>query len=196
MTRTRLTPLALASLALAALACDGRVAADPIPKEEAAGRPAARLPYQDGRLVERFRVAMGAGVEHREHAGWRDTQMGVECAPQLAADGAWRCLPRPRLGTLVFFEDEQCTQPLGAFDSARESCEPGLSPSNVAVHVPPGDACAGARVYTLDEAVPARATWQLTIGGCLPSQVPAAFEVHRAREVPPSRFVEMTVGIE
>jgi hypothetical protein len=45
-------------------------------------------------------------------AGWYDTQLGIDCAFQVASDGLTRCMPATIVSGPLVYADDLCTQPI------------------------------------------------------------------------------------
>ncbi len=75
----------------------------------------------------------------RQHLGYRDAALDVDCAFQVMADGATRCAPAAAIGQLVY-SDSNCTQPIGAISVKTGSCQSGA----IAREVDPATGCARA----------------------------------------------------
>jgi len=73
--------------------------------------PVTRAPEPGGRMQLIASTANGARGVERSYV-W-DSQLSIECRPQLAADGATRCLPNaPYASSAGYFTDAGCTQPI------------------------------------------------------------------------------------
>jgi hypothetical protein len=79
------------------------------------GAEAQGLGYENGTRL-RARV-LHAQDGASQFTGWRDTQLGIDCAFALAEDATQRCLPAAG-ATLVYYENASCTTPLLYFSCA------------------------------------------------------------------------------
>lgn len=73
--------------------------------------PVTRAPVPGGRMQLITSTANGArGIDGSDV--W-DSQLSLECSPQVAADGVTRCLPSAQYATSAgYFTDAGCTQPI------------------------------------------------------------------------------------
>ncbi len=138
-----------------------------------------------------------------------DTQLDVDCNFRKAADGQLRCLPLAGVASfdgwgLLFFKDDQCTQPYAAVVEAGMGCDGNPLPYMVSV-IPPA-ACAtsnnelASRVYEVGAEI--TVSWTpYTLNGngdCVQAQGgplpdPPKYDL---TEVPASSFVSASPGVD
>ena len=103
----------------------------------------------------------------RQHVGYRDEKLGVDCSFQLMSDGVTRCVPAARQGQ-VYYGDAACTRPLAVNDYSNGGCSTTTSEAAIAnLWLEPSvDVCGGLRnVYrlgTYDGSASGASVYQMT----------------------------------
>jgi hypothetical protein len=132
-----------------------------------------------GRLRPLVRLAGDAAAGE---SGFFDEERKVSCAPQLAADGVLRCLPRSE-GELSLFADPDCRVPVV---SARLGC----TPPTVVAQTVPGTCPARARIHRVGAATFA-AVYARDASRCLPAPFPQQSLFRLGPEMPPTDFAPL-----
>jgi hypothetical protein len=124
-----------------------------------------------------------AGSARANEYDVHDSQLGVECRPQNAADGVLRCLPsRPAYAT-AYFADAACTQPLMLAAYGQPACAT-LPP--LIIEDP-----SGPRVYQAGAKYTLPFYYSATPGSCS-LVTPSSDEYVLGAEIPPSSFATIT----
>lgn len=160
---------------------------DPVP-------PAKADPVSGSRLKAKFRAAEDGSKEFLPYL-WYDSELQVDCIFAVASDGLERCLPSAG-GTLGYFLDATCTQPLAIFPTG---CPPRFARRQEVVAV----ACGGAvQAYLYEikgpELKPTMLFYKPAGGTCGAGGPPIAAYSYYALglEMPASSFVAGTVQHE
>lgn len=142
--------------------------------------------FQSGTRL-RARVLDG-GREAVVFQGFRDNELGVDCAYELAEDGVYRCIPSQR-DSSVYFMDSQCTQAVWNGRAVAGQCQ---APRNeyAAQWLEPDGTCREGhrtRLYRIGEALSSSPVFEQGPDGC---RLVAAASCMRTLElVPPQKLV-------
>jgi hypothetical protein len=131
---------------------------------------------------------LDAGREAVVFQGFRDAELGVDCAYELAEDGVYRCIPSKR-DSSVYFLDAQCTQAVWNGRPTAGQCQAPQHPFAVTWLEPDGACQEGhrTRVYRIGEARSSSAVFELGPDGC--KQLAASSCTRSLELVPPSQLV-------
>jgi hypothetical protein len=145
-----------------------------------------------GSRIQLIEDAAGAATS-TEYSAY-DSQLGVECDPATAADGAVRCLPHsPSYINRATFSDSGCTQPLALAAYGPPPCASPLPPMFAAEYT--GAACQ-ARLHVYQPG--AKYTGPIYSGspGSCSAYVPSQDEYTIGSEIDPTTFSAITVQVE
>jgi hypothetical protein len=184
--------LALSLFGLLGAACGGTTRAAPeAAADGGAGTDAGSSPPPAGeKSGSRVTVRVWSGDDGATETRYAwDESRGVECSPQLAADGTERCLPVSSPGLDLLFSDASCTHAL--IPSSDASCTP---PPRFVVDTPAAS-CPPAAVHVYEPGAKADAPPRLyarLFGFCLPQQPSSGQELFEGVESKPEDWVALT----
>lgn len=128
-------------------------------------------------------------------AGFYDSQLGVPCAFNHAADDTLRCLPNTYAYVASYFSDSGCTTPLAY---ASFGCAPTYAQksetSSTCIDIGYYTTNARMRIYSVASAYTSSTIWSGTPGSCNMSATPTTLTFYNiGSEVPASTFAAGSV---